>query len=162
MTCLIRKAMDTDATAISRVIVAALRQSNRHDYSAAVIAQVELSFTPASILRFMAQRQVYVATHGNAIVGTASLDQATVRSVFVAPANQGLGAGRALLAAVESAAVSNGVTQLRVPSSITAEGFYRLLGYSTVRDEYHGEERTMIMEKSLISPASSASPHPPF
>ena len=80
------------------------------------------------------------------------LTRATVRSVFVAPTHQGQGAGRALMAAVESAAAIHGFRRLRVPSSITAEGFYRSLGYSTVRDEYHGEERTIIMEKSLISP----------
>lgn len=153
MNYLIRKATDKDAAAISRVIVAALRESNSQDYSAAVIAQVELSFSPSAILRLLAQRQVYVATHGEDIIATASLDQATVRSVFVTPAHQGLGAGRALMAAIESAAAINDVSQLRVPSSITAEGFYRSLGYSIIRDEYHGEERTIIMEKSLTSPA---------
>lgn len=151
MNCVIREATEKDATAISHVIVAALRESNSQDYSAAVIAQVELSFSPSAILRVMAQRQVYVATLGEDIIATASLDQATVRSVFVAPACQRRGAGRALMAAVESAAAINGVSQLRVPSSITAEGFYRSMGYSTVRDEFHGEERTIIMEKSLTS-----------
>ena len=149
MNRLIRKATDKDATAISQVIVAALRESNRQDYSAAVIAQVEQSFSPSAILRFMTQRQVYVATLGEEIIATASLDQATVRSVFVAPSRQGSGIGRALMAAVESAAAINGVSRVRVPSSITAEGFYRSLGYSILRDEYHGEERTIIMEKSL-------------
>lgn len=153
MTCLIRKATDTDAAAISRVIVAALRESNSQDYPADVIAQVELSFSPSAIPRLLAQRQVYVASHGEEIIATASLDQATVRSVFVAPEHQGQGVGRAVMAAVESAAAINGVSRLRVPSSITAEGFYRSLGYSTVRDEYHGEERTIIMEKSLTSAA---------
>ncbi|MEX6664327.1 GNAT family N-acetyltransferase [Pseudomonas sp. W2-17] len=151
MNCVIREATEKDATAISHVIVAALRESNRQDYSAAVIAQVELSFSPSAILRLLAQRQVYVATLGEDIIATASLDQATVRSVFVAPEHQGQGAGRALMAAVESAAAINGVSRLRVPSSITAEGFYRSLGYSIIRDEYHGEERTIIMEKSLTS-----------
>ncbi len=153
MNYLIRQATDKDATVISELIVAALRESNSQDYSAAVIAQVELSFSPPAILRLLAQRQVYVATLGEEIIATASLDQATVRSVFVSPTHQGQGAGRALMAAVESAAATHGVGRLRVPSSIPAEGFYRSLGYSTVRDEYHGEERTIIMEKSLISPA---------
>jgi N-acetylglutamate synthase-like GNAT family acetyltransferase len=153
MNRLIRKATEKDAIAISHVIVAALRESNSQDYSAAVIAQVEQSFSPPAIVRLMAQRQVYVATLGKEIIATASLDQATVRSVFVAPTHQGSGAGRALMAAVESAAAINGVSRLRVPSSITAEGFYRSLGYSPIRDEYHGEERTIIMEKWLTSQA---------
>jgi hypothetical protein len=36
-----------------------------------------------------------------------------------------------------------------VPSSITAEGFYALLGFQKVRDEFHGAERTVIMLKHL-------------
>lgn len=108
MTCLIRKATDKDAAAISRVIVAALRESNSQDYSVAVIAQVELSFSPSAIPRLLAQRQVYVASHGEEIIATASLDQATVRSVFVAPEHQGQGAGRALMAAVARALFHHG------------------------------------------------------
>ena len=149
MNCLIRKATDKDATAISHVIVTALRESNSQDYSAAIIAQVEQSFSPSAILDFMAQRRMYVAIVGEEIIATASLDQATVRSVFVVPTHQGSGTGRALMAAIESAAITHGVSRMRVPSSITAEGFYRSLGYSPLRDEYHGEERTIIMEKSL-------------
>jgi hypothetical protein len=53
------------------------------------------------------------------------------------------------MAAVESAAALNGISRLRVPSSITAQGFYPSLGYAPIRDEYHGEERTIIMEKVL-------------
>jgi hypothetical protein len=34
-----------------------------------------------------------------------------------------------------------------VPLSITAEGFYRKLGFVFVREKFHGEERTIIIEK---------------
>jgi len=54
--------------------------------------------------------------------------------------------------AVENQALMRGSQRLRVPSSITAQGFYKRLGYSKVRDEYHGDERTIIMEKQLIKP----------
>jgi len=36
-----------------------------------------------------------------------------------------------------------------VPSSITAAGFYRKLGFVFVRDEFHGDERTIIMKKDI-------------
>jgi GNAT superfamily N-acetyltransferase len=149
MNCLIRKAMDKDADAISRVIVAALRESNRQDYAAAIIARVEQSFSSQAVLSFLARRQVFVATTGEDVIGTASLDQATVRSVFVAPSHQNLGVGRGLMAAVEAAAAVEGVSRLRVPSSITAQGFYQSLGYLSIAEEYHGAERTIVMEKSL-------------
>ena len=53
---------------------------------------------------------------------------------------------------VEATAADAGVQRLRVPSSITAEGFYSALGFIRLREELHGEERTIIMEKRLAGP----------
>jgi hypothetical protein len=36
-----------------------------------------------------------------------------------------------------------------VPSSVTAESFYAKLGFNAVRDSYHGEERTIVMERRV-------------
>ncbi|TWI57419.1 acetyltransferase (GNAT) family protein [Pseudomonas duriflava] len=72
-----------------------------------------------------------------------------MRTGFVAPAHQGHGIGRQLMATVEQAARASGVALLTVPSSVTAERFYAQLGYRFVRDHYHGEERTLIMERVL-------------
>jgi len=41
---------------------------------------------------------------------------------------------------------------LAVPSSVTAEQFYSKLGFSAVHDSYHGEERTIVMERNLAEP----------
>jgi len=148
MDCVIRKAEDRDAPAISLVVEAALRVSNARDYSVEIIDQVLQNFSPCAILRLLTLRQVYVASIDGRIVGTASLAQDTVRSVFVEPSYQGQGVGRSLLAHIESLAAQSGVERLRVPSSITAQGFYRSLGYVKVRDEFHGAERTIIMDKT--------------
>ncbi|MFC3322398.1 GNAT family N-acetyltransferase [Mesorhizobium cantuariense] len=58
---------------------------------------------------------------------TASLDGSVVRSVFVDPELQGRGIGKRLMAEVEEAAHAGGVS-------------------------YHGDERTVIMERSLNGP----------
>jgi len=50
---------------------------------------------------------------------------------------------------VESVARKEGGEALVVPSSVTAEAFYTRLGFMPVRDNYHGEERTIITERSL-------------
>ena len=149
MNVLVRAARAEDAAAISKVIIAALRESNALDYPPEVIAQVEQNFAAPQILSLMSQRQVYVAIDDQVVVGTASLDQQVIRSVFVAPEQQGKGIGRRLMARIESVAATHDLKELRVPSSITAEGFYALLGFQKVRDEFHGAERTVIMFKHL-------------
>ncbi|KPX75549.1 GNAT family N-acetyltransferase [Pseudomonas syringae group genomosp. 3] len=149
MDCVIRNAVSTDATAISALVVTTLRESNAQDYSPDIIRQVQQSFSPSAILHFLTCRQVYVASIDDHIVATASLDQDTVRSVFVDPAHQGRGMGRQLMATLETVAARNGVERLRVPSSITAEGFYLSLCFQKVTDEFYGAERTIIMEKAL-------------
>ena len=149
MDCQVRLATTEDADAISCIVIAALRESNAQDYSPDVIAQVEQSFSPMKVQLLLTQRAVYVALVGQCIVATASLDGDVVRSVFVLPKHQGTGVGRQLMAVIQSIAVDAGLDVLHVPSSITAEGFYAALGFRAIRDQFHGAERTIIMQKRL-------------
>ncbi|SDU59757.1 GNAT family N-acetyltransferase [Pseudomonas mandelii] len=147
----IRPATAADASAISQVIIQSLRQSNALDYPPDIIEQVEKSFSTESIRTLLTQRQVFVAMINSHIVATASLDRDVVRSVFVDPTQQGRGLGRQLMATIECIAAEAKIEVLRVPSSITAEAFYFKLGFRKVRDEFHGAERTIIMERRLTS-----------
>ena len=147
----VRLAQAADAEGISQVILAALHSSNARDYPADVIARVASNFTPQAVLHLLARRTVLVAIRDQLIVATAALDANVVRSVFVNPALQGQGIGRQLMVDIEQRAREAGVTVLSVPSSLTAEPFYTKLGFHTVRDVYHGNERTLVMEKALSS-----------
>jgi predicted N-acetyltransferase YhbS len=146
---LIRSAVPDDAKAISRVIIRALRESNAQDYPPEVIASVSANFSPERVTQLMTERDVLIAVVADEVVGTASLQGAAVRTVFVDPDRQGRGIGAALMGEIEHRARQRDLSQLIVPSSITAEGFYAKLGFSAVRDEYHGSERTIIMQKPL-------------
>lgn len=147
----VRLAQTTDAEGISQVILAALHDSNARDYPADVIARVASNFTPDAVLALLQRRTVLVAVQDEGIVATAALDGNVVRSVFVNPVLQGQGIGRLLMIEIELRAREAGVTVLNVPSSLTAEPFYIKLGFHTVRDVYHGNERTLVMEKALSS-----------
>ena len=151
MECEIRLARESEAEAISVVILSALRETNAKDYSQDIIARVEQSFDPASVRRLMGNRTVFVAITGGEVVGTASLDGAAVRTVFVSPSVQGQGVGTRLMAEIERTARTNNIAVLTVPSSITAEPFYAKIGFKAVRDSYHGDERTITMERTLES-----------
>ncbi|NMY98147.1 GNAT family acetyltransferase [Pseudomonas proteolytica] len=151
MSTAVRLAQASDAEGISQVILAALHSSNAGDYPADVIARVASNFTPQAVLHLLARRTVLVAIRDQLIVATAALEANVVRSVFVNPALQGQGIGRQLMVDIEQRAREAGVTVLSVPSSLTAEPFYTKLGFHTVRDVYHGNERTLVMEKALSS-----------
>jgi len=145
----IRQAHSDDAQAISRVIVEAVRKSNGQDYPASVIESVVANFTPERLIELLEQRLVFVAVLDGKIVGTGALDGNAVRSLFITPAQQRKGIGQALMSRIEKAALERCVEALLVPSSLTAESFYARLGYSVVRKQLHGEERTLIMTKPL-------------
>jgi predicted N-acetyltransferase YhbS len=149
MTCTIRPSRPGDADDISHVIVRALKDTNGRDYAPEIIARIARSFEPAAIKNMMDTRAMFTAEIADKIVGTASLDQAMVRTAFVAPDVQGHGVGRALMAAVMAAARERGLDVLSLRSSITAEAFYARLGFKAVGDAFHGDERTIIMECAL-------------
>lgn len=152
MDCTIRPAREDDAADISAVILRALRETNAKDYTDEIIAKIERSFSPDAVRQLIAQRTVLVANIGNRVVGTASLDGNVVRTVFVAPDVQARGIGTRLMAEIERTARERSVASLSVFSSITAETFYACLGFEAVRDNYHGDERTIVMERSLEDP----------
>jgi GNAT superfamily N-acetyltransferase len=145
----IRPASAADAAAIGHVIARTLRETNARDYAADVIDRLVAGLSPQRLAAIIASRPFYVAIAHGTIVGTANLEGAAARGVFVDPDHQGKGIGAGLMAVIEDLARTRSVATLHVQSSITAEGFYRKLGYVAVRDHLHGTERTIIMQKRL-------------
>lgn len=149
MECTIRPALEDDAAHISAVIVRALRETNAKDYPNEVIERIVRGFSPDAVRQLIGQRTVFVATIRSRIVGTASLDGSVVRTVFVAPHVHARGIGKLLMAEIERTARERNIPSLTLSSSITAETFYAGLGFRAARDSYHGDERTIVMERLL-------------
>lgn len=129
----IRRAVVADADAISRTVTRALRETNAADYAPEIIEAAAANFSSEKVRSRFADRITLVATQSGRVVGTASLQKRTARTVFVDPEHQARGIGTALMQAVEQAAVAQGTEVLTVPSSVTAEGFYRNLGFVALR-----------------------------
>ena len=147
----VRLATPEDAAALSSLVLRTLHEVNTKDYGPALIAALAKDWTVDGMLAKMRDRTTYVAIHDDAIIGTAGFDGEQIRSVFVRPDQHKIGVGSLLVRTVETLALKQGLNRLSVLSSITAEGFYRRLGYSAVRDVFHGAERTILMEKQLNS-----------
>jgi putative acetyltransferase len=100
----------------------AVRVTAAADYPAEVIeAWAPLPITDAVVL-------------DGEIIGIGALvpQNHEVRACYVSPEHGGLGAGRALVEAIEHIAQQRGLTYLAMASSITAEPFYLRLGYNVV------------------------------
>ena len=83
-----RKATTSDAKEISNLIISCIRETNAKDYSPDIIDRVVTNFTPEKVTALIESRDVFIATQNNLIIGTVSLDQNNIRSLFVLPEKQ--------------------------------------------------------------------------
>ncbi len=147
--CEVRRAETGDASAISAVILSALRSTSFKDYPPNVIRRIEECFSPSAVNGMIAAKTVLVAVAHNRILGTASLDGSRIRTVYVTPDAQRIGVGRCLFQEIERTARDANIACLVVASSVDAEPFFASLGFVTVRDSYYGKERSIVMERPL-------------
>ena len=147
-----RRATAGDAEAVYEIVLRALRETNARDYPASVVDRLVLSL-PKRVASTLEEWHAYVAVVDGRIVGTASLNDRTVRAVFVHPDYQGRGIGTELMNSVENAASVQSESTLSVQSSITAQPFYAKRGFKVVREVFYGEERTIVMSKDISSPS---------
>jgi N-acetylglutamate synthase-like GNAT family acetyltransferase len=146
----IRAATTSDATAICALVQDVVRTSNSRDYTQATIELICANFTRDKIIDKMAQRDVFVAVSEHGIVGTVSLGNGKLHSMFVESRRQGEGIGRCLVKHLERHAVRSGLPALRLSSSITAKPFYGKQGYELVQFEERPDGSTYLLRKSLL------------
>ncbi|MCP3388855.1 GNAT family N-acetyltransferase [Bradyrhizobium sp. CCGB12] len=145
----IRRAAADDARAVHDIVLRALCETNAKDYPASVIDRLVLTL-PDKVAASLETWHAFTAFVDGRVVGTASLSGHVVKSVFVHPDFQRRGVATRLMAAVESAAIGKSVPTLDVQSSITAQPFYAKWGFTVVREEFYGEERTIVMSKAIL------------
>ncbi len=146
----VRKFRKEDAGETSNIIRRCLREINSKDYSKKEIANLYNFFTPSLIIKNSKDRIVFVAVEGHRVVGTASLKENIVLTVFVNPDIHGKGIGSKLMDRVENLAKKKGYKTIKAPSSFTSFKFYKRRGYEKVKIIHSGENTdTIEMEKKL-------------
>lgn len=146
----IRPYEKADTSALIKIIKNNLREVNAKDYDSHIIDYLCNYFSESKIESMANERQMIVAIIDNEPVGTASLHEDVVYTVFVDCKQHGKGIGRLLMGEIELLAREDGVIKLKVPASITAEGFYEGLGYQRVDSLYDPDTgKVYIMEKVI-------------
>ena len=146
----IRKLKKDDAKDVSNIIRRCLREVNSKDYPKKAITSLCNFFTPSLIIKNLKDRTIFVAVENSKIIGTASLKEDTVFTVFVNPDIHGKGIGSKLMNKVEDLAKKKGYTTIKVPSGLTSVEFYKKRGYKKVKiihSKDHGD--TIEMKKRL-------------
>lgn len=146
----IRKFKKEDAIKVSNIIRRCFREVNSKDYSKKVITNLCNFFTPSLLIKNLEDRTIFVAVENDKIIGTASLKENIVMTVFINPDIHSKGVGSKLMDEVEGLAKENGYKSVIVPSGLTSFEFYKKRGYKKVKiihSQEHGD--TIEMEKSL-------------
>ena len=129
----IRRFRDSDAPAVSELIVENLKTVNIRDYSEELVDALAACRTPQQLLESVEKCDAFVATENGRISGVAMLNGDRMTNVFVHAQMHGRGIGSSLVSRIERLAKKRRIPRLVVDSSITAAGFYTKCGYRTIR-----------------------------
>jgi putative acetyltransferase len=140
---IVRYMRHEDARSFLEVHHAAVRGIAVRDYPPEVIeAWAPLPISQGAVAAVLANPENeirYVAERAGKLVGLACLIVGSneLRACYVAPEAAGTGVGKALVARIERAAMDAGLQFLQADSSLTAERFYRRLGYEVIEYGQH-------------------------
>ena len=148
------------AESVSRLIIDNLLKENIKDYGQGAISQIILFYTPEWINKFMQTQNIFGAFYESELIGTITLDNETVRNLFVHTDFHHSGIGGLLIRFIEDYAVQKKVQNLILMTNLSAVKFYKKLGYQSTgrKAEKMGDSeiRFIIMKKPLTNPSKTA------
>ncbi len=132
----------TEARTFLEIHHASIRGLAAKDYPAAVIEGWARPITEDYLNRFLENRdneiRLIAEEDGKAVgLGCLVVESFELRACYVHPDSARCGVGTAIVGEIERVARENGLTELRLESSLTAEPFYKALGYEVVERHEH-------------------------
>jgi len=146
----IRKFKDDDALDASDLIRKTLSKENSKFYPKSVIEYMCNEFSPKFLIELSKEREFFVAIEKSKIIGTITIINDFIGTVFVNPEYHSKGIGTKLMETIENLAKERKIEKLRLQSSINAVDFYEKLGYSKGEKSQSGKYGvTYEMSKAL-------------
>ena len=134
---MIRRFEEKDAQAVSDLIAATLRTTNRKDYSEEYLEKIVQRLQPADIIGRADGQHFYVVTDDERMIGCGSIgaywdkeDESCLFTIFVHPDYQGCGIGRKIMETLEQDEYFLRAKRVEIPASITGVPFYLKMGYT--------------------------------
>jgi len=126
-----------------------IREINSKDYSKEIIEKMCIRFSEENIINRLSNRKMVLMIENEEVIGTASLKDNIILSVFVDVNKQGKGIGTKLMSYLEEIARKKGFKKVSLPASITSVSFYEQLGYKIIEERINDSGKNIIMEKIL-------------
>ena len=135
----IRLATAQDNEAISRVHMAAIRESCSSHYDERQIEAWASKRTPEFYQRVLATQELFVAERHGEVVGFGQIDLESGMAValYIAPEAAGGGVGSAMLDHLEALVRQQGWRHVHLTASLNAVPFFEKRGYHRVRPFRH-------------------------
>jgi putative acetyltransferase len=139
----VREILPEDARLFMEVHRSAVRGIAARDYPPDIIENwARIPITQASLENFLINPDKEIRLVGEMdgeIVGIGALvvEKTELRACYVSPNAVRKGVGTAIVREIERIAVANGLTFLQMDSSVTAEPFYKSLGYEVLEYGEH-------------------------
>ena len=134
---IVRQFEEKDAKAVSALIAATLKTTNKKDYSDEYLEDVIRRLQPEDIVARAGGQHFYVAEENRRIVGCGSIgsywgkeDESSLFTIFVLPECQGKGIGRRIMETLERDEYFLRAKRVEIPASITGVPFYLKMGYT--------------------------------
>ena len=145
----IRAVTVRDIPALQRLIGRSIRQLNAKEHSAESMELVCALFTEERLHRDLNRRDMFILENHELPIGTISLGDGKLHSLFVEAEQAGKGYGSQLVCYIEYFARSRNLRKLSLNSSLTAVPFYEKLSYIKLNEVRVDFGSMWAMEKNL-------------
>ena len=145
----IRRAKESDLLHLSQLIARSVHALNAGEDSPADLAYICSRHDEQNLRRDLQRREMFVLEVEGQVIGTTSLGDDKLHSLYVEPSCARRGYGHALVTHIEIMARNNSLSLLKVSSSRTAVPFYEKLSFRKLNFEPCEFASTWAMEKTL-------------
>lgn len=138
----IRPARDSDAEQFLEILNISIREVAHADYSSDEIESWVIPIDEKSLAWYVKnpnhERRILAQLNGEFVgIGAATFEKCELRACYVAPKGLRHGVGTAMVHELEQMAQAEGLDYLQLHATITAEPFYKALGYTTLKRTQH-------------------------
>ena len=132
---------------VSELIRKTLIEVNSKFYPKSVIEYLCNEFSPKFLIQLSKEREFFLAVEKSKIIGTITIINDYLGTLFVNPDYHGKGIGTKLMEKIENLAKERKIQKLKLKSSINAVDFYEKLGYKK-GEQSQSEEYGLTYEMS--------------